>query len=536
MRPAGGWSVDPEREHGEGASGPAGVSLRILTPILTTVLATAACLAATAVRAAPPVVSGVTMAQRTDGSGLVDITYDLADPDSPALAVVAQMSADGGLEWDFPVLNLSGDMGQGVAPGTGRRIVWDAGALPADLDLDDLRVRIVASDTGILHRPHSPRNIAITDWSAVNWSLPANWEKYSRADVFLAMSADLWSNAYRDEPVIDRIKAHNPDIKVIGYISAKSAQLSGASPTANAFWREWFVRTQPYWVRTTTGDTAQDWPGNVILNILDPDCRTAMIETIMDFQATSANRLDGIMWDYFNYALWIYDGITTVTGDPDMDGDGIAHLSDLDEVLAFRDAQVALVSALRDSLGEGFIQIFNGQRAYSDSTFAGLADGVMYELFPTLGFPQPNMQNALNPSFLHNLYAVRGRLRSQNGGPYIVMFNPWRNQYNDQNGQITLLQTGNQFRVVAMLMDGYASWNSHDGSTFSYTYGWTDNDICVGDPVGPPVYDGNFIRRDFQYGRVELEWKTGRYPDPFKYKIWSLGQLVEELRVPYHFP
>ncbi|MBK6736335.1 MAG: hypothetical protein IPG61_20170 [bacterium] len=217
-------------------------------------------------------------------------------------------------------------------------------------------------------------------------------------------------------------------------------------------------------------------------------------------------------------------------GDPDMDGDGIGHWADPDELAAYRNAQVALVSAVRDSLGEGFIQFFNGQRAYSDSTFAGLADGPCTSFLPTLGFPQPNMQNALNPSFLHNLYAVRNRLRDQNGGPWIVMSNPWRNQYADQNNQVTLLQTGNQFRVVAMLMDGFASWNSNDGSTFSYTYGWPANDICVGEPIGPPVYEGNFIRRDFQYGRVELEWKTGRYPHPFKYKVWSLGEIVEELR------
>ena len=486
--------------------------------------------------AADPVVSNVALAQRLDGSGLVDITYDLADPDSPSVAVAVQMSANAGASWDFPVLNLTGDLGTGVAPGIGKQILWNLGALPVDLNLDQFRVRIVASDTGILHKPHSPRNVAITDWSAINWSLPANWEKFSRADIFLAMAAELWSDQYRNEPVIDRIKAFNPELKVIGYISAKSAQLSGASPTANAFWHEWFVRTQPYWVHTTTGDTAQDWPGNVVLNILDPDCRTAMIETVMEFQKNSANKFDGVMWDYFNNALWVYDRIPNMTGAPDMDGDGIAHLSDPDEMAAYRLAEVALVSAMRDSLGEGFIQIFNGQRAYSDSTFAGLADGVMYELFPTLGFPQPNMRNALDPAFLHNLYAARGRLRDVNGGPWVVMFNPWINRYNDQNGDITTIQTGNQFRLVAMLMGGYASWNTQDGSTFSYSYGWTDNDICVGEPIGPPLYDGNFIRRDFQYGRVELEWKTGRYPDPFKYRVWSLGQRVEELAVPLHFP
>jgi hypothetical protein len=124
-------------------------------------------------------------------------------------------------------------------------------------------------------------------------------------------------------------------------------------------------------------------------------------------------------------------------------------------------------------------------------------------------------------------------LRTQNSGPIILSMSGSTGTWPQQPPHA---QTGNQYRVVAMLMDGYAAWNTQDGSTFSYTYGWPANSICVGDPTGPPVYDGNFIRRDFQYGRVELEWKTGRYPDPFKYKIWSLGQIVEELRVPYHFP
>ncbi len=493
-------------------------------------------LAAGLTLAADPVVSNVRMAERTDGSGLVDIDYDLADADSPVLAVAVQMSADGGAQWNFPVLNMTGDVGSNVAPGVDRHIVWNAGAIPTRFSEGQYRVRLAASDRGVLHKPHSPRNIAITDWSAVNWSDPANWEKYARADIFLAMAASMWNQQYMNVPIIDRIKAVNPDVKVIGYISAKTAQLSGEPAGANAFWHEWYVRTRPFWVYTTTGDTAQDWPGNVVLNILDPACRTAMIETVMDFQRTSANHFDGILWDYFNNSLWVYDGLTNVTGQPDMDGDGIGHAQDYDEQVAYKSAEVALVSALRDSLGENFIQVFNGQRAYSDSTFAGLADGLMYEIFPTLLFPQPNMKSALDPAYPFNLYAARRWLRSGNGGPWIVMSNPWRTQYGDIDGGTHYIMSGNQWRAVAMLMDGYASWNSHDGSTFSYTYGWSDNDISVGEPLGPPVSDGNFIRRDFQYGRIELEWKTGMYPDPFKYRIWALGQRVEELAVPMHFP
>ena len=493
-------------------------------------------LAAGVAQAADPVVTNVRTAQRTDGSGLVDILYDLADADSPTLAVAVQLSADGGAHWNFPVLHMTGDLGSSVAPGADRHIVWDVDAIPERINADQVMVRLAASDRGILHKPHAPRNVAITDWSAVNWSDPATWERYARAEMFLAMAASMWNQQYMNDPVIDRIKAVNPDVKVIGYISAKTAQLSGAPAGSNTFWHEWYVRTRPYWVYTTTGDTAQDWPGNVILNILDPACRTAMIETVIDFQRTSANHFDGILWDYFNYGLWVYDGLTNVSGQPDMDGDGIAHLQDADELVAYRNAQVSLITALRDSLGEGFIQVFNGQRAYSDPAFAALADGLMYEIFPTLLFPQPNMRTALDPAYPFNMYAARSWLRTANGGPWIIMSNPWRTQYTNTSGGTSYVLSGNQWRAVAMLMDGYASWNSHDGSTFSYTYGWTDNDICVGEPLGPPVYDGNFIRRDFQFGRIELEWKTGRYPDPFNYRIWSLGELVEELAVPYHFP
>jgi len=80
------------------------------------------------------------------------------------------------------------------------------------------------------------------------------------------------------------------------------------------------------------------------------------------------------------------------------------------------------------------------------------------------------------------------------------------------------------------------TWHRDDTSTYSNTYSWTDNDITLGPPLGPPVFEGDFIRRDFKYGRVEIEMDSGRYPNPFDYRIWCLGQLVEKLAVPFRFP
>jgi formylglycine-generating enzyme required for sulfatase activity len=96
--------------------------------------------------AADPVVSNVQAKQR-EGSRLVDITYDVADPDSPTLTVYLKVSADGGKTWKGPVELVSGDVGQHIAPGTAKRLVWDAGKeMGSNQYWSKFRYRIGASD------------------------------------------------------------------------------------------------------------------------------------------------------------------------------------------------------------------------------------------------------------------------------------------------------------------------------------------------------------------------------------------------------
>jgi hypothetical protein len=85
---------------------------------------------------------------------------------------------------------------------------------------------------------------------------------------------------------------------------------------------------------------------------------------------------------------------------------------------------------------------------------------------------------------------------------------------------------------VALLTDCYSSWNSHG----SHTFGWTENDINLGDPIGPTMIDGGSYARDFEFGRVELIMDNGFYPNPYEYRILVNGTIVEELDIPYHFP
>lgn len=493
-------------------------------------------LSASLAGAADPVVENVQLAQRLDGSGILDITFDLSDADADTCAVALQLSIDDGMTWDYPALNLSGAVGDTVVPGPDKVISCDLGVLPVTTLASAVRARVLASDTRVMFGSHSPDHMAVINLAAVDWSDPQNFDKFSRTDLLIITGSDLWNGAtHAGLPIVQELKARNEDLVIVGYVSGFSAKLYAADPNSSAYWHDWFVRTRPYWAWTTEGDTAQTWPDNVVINITEPGCRAAMIETIIEYQTTSFNQLDGVYWDYFNHGLWSYPGLD-MQGEIDLDGDGIAHLADPDELLAYQAAQVDLVQALRDSLGEDYIQIFNGQRAYSDQAFASLADGVMYELFPKLFFPSPDMTNALDPDYAYNLMTVRSWLRPSEHGPFLIMSNTGRNFYRDHEDVITQLRTGNQFRVIATLIDGFACWNSHDASTFSYTYGWPEQDINLGPPLGPATFTDNFIRRDFQFGKVELEMDLGYWPNPFNYRIWCLGQLVEELAVPYHYP
>jgi hypothetical protein len=104
-----------------------------------------ACLAEMALANSPPVVTNVTASQRADGSKLVDIYYSLADADGDACTVWVAGSNNGGASWTLPVMTLTGAVGANVTPGTGKHIVWDAGADLPGL-VGDFKTRVWADD------------------------------------------------------------------------------------------------------------------------------------------------------------------------------------------------------------------------------------------------------------------------------------------------------------------------------------------------------------------------------------------------------
>ncbi len=93
-----------------------------------------------------PDVANITVSQRTDGSKLVDIYYNLADADGDACTVTVLASDDNGATWTVPITAVTGHVGGGVTPGMGKHIIWNSAAdLPGAFG-SQYKVRVCADD------------------------------------------------------------------------------------------------------------------------------------------------------------------------------------------------------------------------------------------------------------------------------------------------------------------------------------------------------------------------------------------------------
>jgi formylglycine-generating enzyme len=118
-----------------------------------------------ALLAVAPVVSNVTASQRTDGSKITDIYYDLYDAEANLCDITLKISANGGTTYDIipNPANLSGDIGNDLPNGTNKHIIWNAGAESYSLDGSYL-YRVYADDGS---SPPMPENFAFVQGGTV---------------------------------------------------------------------------------------------------------------------------------------------------------------------------------------------------------------------------------------------------------------------------------------------------------------------------------------------------------------------------------
>ncbi len=94
-------------------------------------------------------VTNVVASQRTDGTGLVDVYYDLSGAGGPVMIHVT-FSNDNGVHWNVlpaPSL-LSGDTGPNITNGSNKHIVWDAPRDRAGVNWPNAKARVTASELG----------------------------------------------------------------------------------------------------------------------------------------------------------------------------------------------------------------------------------------------------------------------------------------------------------------------------------------------------------------------------------------------------
>ncbi len=91
----------------------------------------------------PPILSNVQV--QLTGDKTLTISYDLSDPDGDAVAVSFRAAQKGAAALDFNTANATGDIGPGIAPGTGKQITWDFSSF-ATPDTTKLRLMLVAED------------------------------------------------------------------------------------------------------------------------------------------------------------------------------------------------------------------------------------------------------------------------------------------------------------------------------------------------------------------------------------------------------
>lgn len=106
------------------------------------------CLITYVCNATQPVVSSSSAVQRTDGSKIVDIYFDVADAEDDSVFIIINLSFDGGETFTFSptTVNTSGDINK-IAIGRGKHIIWSAGNEELPFDGTQFAIKVQAWDT-----------------------------------------------------------------------------------------------------------------------------------------------------------------------------------------------------------------------------------------------------------------------------------------------------------------------------------------------------------------------------------------------------
>lgn len=187
--------------------------------------------------------------------------------------------------------------------------------------------------------------------------------------------------------ILQSIRAHNSDIKIIGYLGVLNQcelwpDTTGFYET-NPFAIDMWNATKDDFVYTTEGELFYIWPDCMFLNPIKGDSvNTDLIDKILNAVEKNLEvfgSIDGVFHDYLMRNIYV---MPTYEGDLDLDGDGVPWQQDIGEHDLLWDWQLQYVQAFTERFGEGFLQVGNGYLPVVYSEMTRELNGIFYELYP----------------------------------------------------------------------------------------------------------------------------------------------------------
>jgi formylglycine-generating enzyme required for sulfatase activity len=131
-------------------------------------------------------ITNITASQRTDGSGIVDICYDLqGDVNFSIFSITTEISFDQGSIWNS-ITNATGDFGNNIEEGMGKCFVWNFSDEFGELYTPDAHLRIHADSAPL---PPEAGNFDMV-------SVPAGDYTYGQNDQTLNIDYDFEMSKY----------------------------------------------------------------------------------------------------------------------------------------------------------------------------------------------------------------------------------------------------------------------------------------------------------------------------------------------------
>ena len=146
-----------------------------------------------------PVVENVKFEQRTDGTLLVDIYYDVTSVGGLLLDISIEASDNNGETWILPCTSLTGDVGLGVVPGTNKHVVWDFYADNPDTSGRNYKVRVIANQNTTDIFSTAREGLSSVDSAAVVEAEDAQLVRVSSQTCDTTGKALTWNYVYRSD-------------------------------------------------------------------------------------------------------------------------------------------------------------------------------------------------------------------------------------------------------------------------------------------------------------------------------------------------